>query len=65
MKFQEVADSIAAMTCIMSVEKKEDGGYGDIRIVTGNEAYIASIEQPQDGITMLNSKFIPNSIYTD
>lgn len=65
MKFQEVADSIAAMTCIMSVEKKDDGGYGDIRIVTGNEAYIASIEQPQDGITMLNSKFIPNSIYTD
>lgn len=65
MKFQEVADSIAAMTSIMSVEKKEDGGYGDIRIVTGNEAYISSIEQPQDGITMLNSKFVPNSIYTD
>ena len=65
MKFQEVADSIAATTCVMSVEKKEDGGYGEIRIVTGNEAYIASIEQPQDGITMLNSKFVPNSIYTD
>ena len=30
--FQKVADSIAAMTCIVSVEKLPDGGCGEIRI---------------------------------
>jgi hypothetical protein len=43
MDFQQIADSMAAMTCIVSVEKRPDGGYGDIRIVTGNRAYIDSI----------------------
>ena len=36
--FQKVADSFAAMTAVISVEKREDGSCGDIRIVTGNEA---------------------------
>ncbi|MBE5843996.1 MAG: GGDEF domain-containing protein [Butyrivibrio sp.] len=65
MKFQEVADSIKAMTCIVSVEKLEDGGYGKIRLVTGNKAYIDSIEHPMDGMAMLHDKFIPNSEYTE
>ena len=42
MKFQEVVDSMAAMTCVVSVEKLDDGRYGDVRIVTGNESYIQS-----------------------
>ena len=45
MDFQNVVDSIGAMTCVMSVEKLEDG-YGEIRVVTGNRAYIDSIEKP-------------------
>ena len=62
--FQKVADSIAAMTCIVSVEKLPDGGCGEIRIVTGNKAYIDSIEHPAQDIVMLTKTFIPNSLYT-
>ena len=37
MDLQKLADSFHAPTCIISVEKKEDGGYGEIRLVAGNE----------------------------
>ena len=63
--FQKVADSIAAMTCIVSVEKLADGGCGEIRIVTGNKAYIDSIEKPAQNVEMLTKKFVPNSLYTN
>ena len=63
--FQSLVDSIPAMTCVVSVEKKPDGGCGDIRIVTGNEAYIGSIERPVQNVEMLTAKFVPNSLYTD
>ena len=62
--FQKVADSFAAMTCIVSVEKLPNGGCGEIRIVTGNRSYIDSIEKPMPGVVMLTKKFVPNSIYT-
>ena len=65
MDFQKVADSIGAMTCVVSVEKRPEGGYGDIRIVTGNKAYIDSIEHPVGEVQMLTSRFTPNSLYTD
>lgn len=65
MDFQKVADSLGALTCVISVEKREDGGYGDIRIVTGNKAYIDSIEHPDTSLQMLTTKFIPNSLYTE
>ena len=64
MDFQSVADSIQAMTCIVSVEKLEGGGHGTIRIVTGNKAYIDSIEHPPGGVEMLTRKFVPNEEYT-
>ena len=51
--FQKVADGIAAMTCIVSVEKLPDGGCGEIRLVTGNRAYIDSIERPMQDVVML------------
>ncbi|MBR3430296.1 MAG: GGDEF domain-containing protein [Clostridia bacterium] len=65
MDFQKVVDSMAAMTCVVSVEKKQEGGYGEIRIVTGNQAYIQSIEHPMGDVVMLTTKFVPNSLYTD
>ena len=65
MKFQSVADSIGAMTCIISVEKLPDGGCGDIRIVTGNRSYLDSIEKPYENVEMLTRKFVPNSLYTN
>ena len=64
MDFQQLVDSIAAMTCIMSVEKRGDG-YGEIRIVAGNRSYIDSIEKPADGVEMLTKTFVPNSLYTN
>ena len=65
MNFQQVVDHMGAMTCVVSVEKKPGGGYGDIRIVTGNRAYIDSIERPMGDVRMLTTKFTPNSLYTD
>lgn len=64
MNFQQLCDSMSAMTCVVSVEARE-GGYGKIRIVAGNKAYIDSIENPAAGTEMLKDKFVPNSEYTD
>ena len=63
MDFQSVVDAFSAMTCLISVEKKKDGSYGTIRIVTGNKAYIQSIEGAPDLPQMATNKFIPNSEY--
>ena len=65
MDFQKIVDGMAAMTCVISVEKLENGGYGKIRIVTGNKSYIDSIEHPAGNYSMLTNKFIPNSEYTE
>lgn len=64
MDYQSFVDMIDISTCIISVESKEDGTYGEIRIVTGNAAYISSIEHSDpDTPQMLTSKFVPNSLY--
>jgi len=65
MDFQTTVDSIGAASCVMSVEKTENGGYGKVRIVTGNRTYLDTIEKPMDGLEMLTKKFIPNSEYTN
>ena len=62
--FQKVVDGIGAMSCVVSVEMLPDGGCGEIRIVTGNRAYIDSIEHPAQDVEMLSKKFVPNSLYT-
>ncbi|MBO4373766.1 MAG: EAL domain-containing protein [Lachnospiraceae bacterium] len=65
MDFQKIVDGISTMACVVSVEKKGEDSYGEIRIVTGNKAYISSIENPAEGTQMLRDKFTPNSLYTD
>lgn len=65
MNFQQFVNEFDAMTCIVSVEKRPEGGYGKIRIVTGNRAYVESIESPVPGTALLRSRFVPNSEYTD
>ena len=65
MDFQKIVDSFAAMTCVVSVEKLPDGGCGKIRIVTGNQAYIDTIEKPMGDMRMLTQTFVPNSEYTN
>lgn len=63
--FQNLVDAQEAATSLMSVEVKEDGSCGDIRIVAGNKGYVDSIEHPAGDYQMLANKFVPNSIYTD
>ena len=65
MDFQAICDSMAAMTCVVSVEKLDGDRYGKICLVAGNRAYIDSIEHPVPGMKMLTDKFIPNTPYTD
>ena len=55
------------MTCVLSVEKKPGGGYGVIRIVTGNDKYIDSLALAAGGVELHSDKkaeFVPNSEYT-
>ena len=63
-ELQKIADCFDAMTCVISVERRPEGGYGTIRIVTGNRAYLDSMEHPAPGTEMLTTQFIPNSEYT-
>ena len=66
MDFQEFADSFLSPVCVVSVEKKEGGGYGDIRFVACNSKYIDMIEQ-REGPDALGKTytFVKNSLYTD
>ncbi|MBO4782998.1 MAG: GGDEF domain-containing protein [Lachnospiraceae bacterium] len=62
MDFQKLVDSISGMACVISVEKITGDSYGTIRIVTGNKAYIESIESNKLGIHK-KTTFVPNSEY--
>ncbi len=67
MDLKEFADRFDPMTCVISVEKKPEGGYGRIRIVTGNQKYIDSIALAGGGVDVDSDKkveFVPNSEYT-
>ena len=48
MDFQKYADGFYSTTGIISVERKEDGGCGDIRIVAGNQKFIAMASDPDN-----------------
>lgn len=39
MDFQGFVDSFFSPTCVVSVKRMEDGGYGEIRLVAGNKKY--------------------------
>lgn len=64
MDFQSIADSMTKAACVVSVEKLENDNYGKIRIVTGNRAYLDTIERPFENVEMLTRRFVPNSEYT-
>ena len=65
MDYQKIVDDIGEIACVVSVELKENGGYGDLRIVAGNKAYIDTIEHPLDDMPMQKKKFVPNMMYTE
>lgn len=54
MDFQALVDSFSQAAVVISVEKKEEGMYGDIRFVAGNSGYKA-----------LQPNFYDNAIYSD
>ncbi len=64
MDFIKFAEGFGALTCIMSVQKKSDDEYGELRIVAGNKAYVDSVEHPVGGLEMNTTKFVPNQLYT-
>ena len=64
MNFKEICNSVNNLACVVSIEKTENG-YGNIRIVDGNDNYIDSIEHPFYDSEDKKVNFIPNSIYTD
>ena len=66
MDLQKLVDAVDAICCLMSVEKKENGEAGEIRIVTGNAAYIASTERPiGQSEEIFSKKFTKNQLYTE
>lgn len=66
MDFQRFADGFFATSCVLSVEKKEDGKYGEIRIVAGNKKFVDMAEKPPftTDSNMPAIKFEADSIYS-
>ena len=67
MDWKRFVDRFAPATCVISVEKKPDGGPGTIRIVTGNDKYIDALALAAGGVALdsdQKTEFVPNSEYT-
>lgn len=65
MNFQDLVNSIDSIACVVSVEYFGDGRYGEFRLVSANQAYINSIEDPTEETGLFSKKFISDSLYTD
>ena len=59
MDFQNFVDAFVSPTCIVSVEKSADGGYGAIRFVAVNKKYEEIVRY------RTNSQFVPDTVYSD
>ena len=67
MDWKSFVEQFNPMTCVLSVEKTPEGGYGTIRIVTGNQSYLDSLAIAAGGVDPDHAQkmeFIPNSEYT-
>ena len=70
MDIQKFADTFFSPTCVVSVERDDDGGYGDIRIAAGNKKYLDMIEMRmhsdvQDAYETKRNIFVPGALYYD
>lgn len=61
MNFKELCNGFHQSACVVSVQKLKDG-YGEMRIVDGNDLYVNSFKT--SGM-YAKEDFIPNSLYTD
>ena len=59
MDFEKILSEYKTRTCIMSVEKFQDGGYGNIRIAEGNKPHY------DDMLQTMHKPFVPNSPYQE
>ena len=60
LNFKQLCNFFRQTTCVVSVQKTSNG-YGEIRLVDGNDAYRNSFQ----GGMYAKHEFVPNSIYTD
>lgn len=64
MDLQKFVDNFHTMTSILSVEKRDDGRIGTIRIEAANDLYIRAMEKvDKDGNVVFKEKFVPGSSY--
>jgi diguanylate cyclase (GGDEF)-like protein len=64
MDLQKFVDSFNTMTCVVSVEKREDGRLGRILYEVANKPFIEATEQAvRDGYAITNEPFKPGSSY--
>ena len=59
MDFDKIIERYTNKACIISVERFEDGTYGNIRLVAGNKAHC------DDMLHVMNRPFIPDSPYEE
>lgn len=57
MDFDSLLSGYKAKTCVISVERFPDGGYGNMRIVAGNKAHC------DDMLQTIGRPFVPDSPY--
>ena len=70
MDYQRFVDSLFSPTCVVSVEKTESGGCGDIRIVAANKKYTDMVDmrvnpEATGDYDDNTTAFVPGSLYTD
>ena len=69
MDFQSFVDTFFAPTCIVAVEKRPDGGCGEIRLAAGNAKYLDMIRMRLENNEFQVSEdagnaFVPGSLYS-
>ena len=67
MDWKNFVERFEPATCVISVEEKQGGGPGVIRIVTGNGKYIDALALAAGGVALDSDKkteFVPDSEYT-
>jgi hypothetical protein len=59
MDFEKMLDEYKNMTCIISVDRTEDGSYGNIRVAAGNKAHCDESER------VMGHPFVPDRPYEE
>ncbi len=63
MNLQQFADYFQPITCVLRIERFPDGSYGNIRIMSGNQAYIRLAEYVTENSSLKPVHFVPDTPY--